>query len=305
MAGKDKIRKFIGIFLILGSLLLLTACGSQTKQSNHASGKVNIVVAEDFYGEVAKAVGGKHVKVTSIINSPNVDPHEFDPTAQTTIMVSKADLIIYNGIGYDNWVEKLVDSTNENVPTIRVGEDVMKKQEGDNEHLWYNPETMPKLANYLAGRLAKIDSKNADTYDHNAKAYSQSLQPVTDLVKELKQPKTKSVDVSEPLFDNMLTALNYKVKNSKFALAVEEGSDPAPKDLAAMQDEIKGKKIDFFVNNKQVENPILKSLLKLVGEKNIPIVNVTETLPKGKTYKTWMLDALRQIEQIQDQSESK
>ncbi|MTT30434.1 metal ABC transporter substrate-binding protein [Terrilactibacillus sp. BCM23-1] len=293
-------RKFIGIFLLMGSLLVLTACGSQTRQSNHASGKINLVVAEDFYGEVAKAVGGKHVHVTSIINSPNIDPHEFDPTAQTTISVSKADLVIYNGIGYDNWMEKLVNSTNKNVPTIRVGEDVMKKQEGDNEHLWYDPKTMPKLASYLAGRLAKIDSKNADTYNHNAKVYNKSLQPVTSLVKELKQSKAKSVDVSEPLFDNMLTALNYKVKNPKFSLAVEEGSDPAPKDLAAMQNDIKGKKIDFFVNNKQVENPTLKSLLKLAREKDIPIVNVTETLPKGKTYKTWMLDALRQIKQIQD-----
>ena len=109
--------------------------------------KIQVVATVDFYGEVAKAVGGKQVQVTSIIDNPAIDPHDYEPTTQVGKQVATADLIIANGIGYDGWMDKLIKSENKSKQYLRVADDLMAKHEGDNEHIWYDPRTMPKLAN--------------------------------------------------------------------------------------------------------------------------------------------------------------
>lgn len=298
MKRQSKKAAFLmGIMILLVGLL--AGCGSNAASDDKSSSKISIVAAEDFYGEVAKAVGGKHVSVTSIINKPSMDPHDFEATPQTAKAVSSAKLVIYNGIGYDGWMEKLV-SNQKAGNVIRVGEDVMNKKDGDNEHLWYQPDTMPALANHLADKLAKLDSANADEYKDNAANYIASIKPIKDEVAKIsKKSDNKLVDVSEPVFDYMLEALGYKVANNHFEQAVEEESDPSPKDIAQMQQHIEKKKIAFFVSNIQEMSPTVEKMVKLANKHHVPVIKVTETLPAGKDYKTWMLDELKQIEEAQ------
>jgi zinc/manganese transport system substrate-binding protein len=75
-----KVKFFITAML---SVSLLAGCSS-TKVSKNSDdpGKIQIVAAENFYGEVAKAVGGDLVEVISILNRPDMDPHDFEPTPQ-------------------------------------------------------------------------------------------------------------------------------------------------------------------------------------------------------------------------------
>nr|WP_290443614.1 metal ABC transporter solute-binding protein [Sporolactobacillus kofuensis] len=281
---------------------ILSGCGSKSASNgnNSESKKISIVSAEDFYGEVAKAVGGNHVTVTSILNKPNMDPHDFEATPQTARVVSRANLVIYNGIGYDDWMGRLVSNKKDN-QVIRVGEDVMNKKNGDNEHLWYQPETLPALAHHLADQLAKIDSAHADQYKENAATFITTLKPINEEVAKLrKRSDNKLVDVSEPVFDYMLEALGYKVANNHFEQAVEEESDPSPKDIAQMQQDIKKKKIAFFVTNTQEMSPTVEKMVSLANKHSVPVIKVTETLPAGKNYKSWMLDQLAQINKAQN-----
>ncbi|MCO7127623.1 metal ABC transporter solute-binding protein [Sporolactobacillus shoreicorticis] len=289
---------FLSFILLVG---ILAGCGNRSSSGERSSSdKISIVAAEDFYGEVAEAVGGKHVAVTSIINKPSMDPHDYEPTTGTAKAVSQAKLVVYNGIGYDGWMSKLVKKSDDQT-AIRVAEDVMGKKDGDNEHLWYQPETMPKLADYLADKLAKIDSKHADEYKKNAKDYISSIDPVKEKIEELgKNANQGLVDVSEPVFDYTLDALGYKVANNHFEIAVEQETDPSPKDIAAMQKDIKEKRIAFFVSNIQEISPTVKKMMKLADENKVPVVKVTETLPAGKDYKTWMMDQLKQVEDAQN-----
>ncbi|GGE31980.1 metal ABC transporter substrate-binding protein [Pullulanibacillus camelliae] len=282
-----------------------TASQQDSSSSNQDTSKhpIQIVAVEDFYGEVAEAVGGDYVKVTSIIDKPNIDPHDFEPTANTSKIVNNGQVLIYNGIGYDNWMDKLISSSSNasDKTVIRVGDDLLNKKEGDNEHLWYIPSTMPTLADALADKLAKLDPSHADYYKQQADKYKKSIQPLQDLVSKLKQDTPKKVETTEPVFDYMLQALNYQVDNEKFSMAIEEETDPAPADLAQMKNDLKNKKVAFFVQNTQVESPVVKQLSSLAKENNIPIVKVTETLPAGKDYVQWMTDELKQVENAQGQ----
>jgi zinc/manganese transport system substrate-binding protein len=289
----------------VSTALLLSGCGaagigSSSKSGDASSspaGKIKLVAAENFYGEAAKAVGGDYVEVTSILNSPDADPHDFEPTPEVSKSVHDAKIVIYNGIGYDECMKKLIDASGDakNKTIIAVGSDILGKKEGDNEHVWYMPDMMPKYADQLAERLGKLDPSHKDVYQKQADAYKASLAPFSDLVKELKQTSPTPIAVSEPVFDYMAEALNLTVADKRFSLAAEESTDPAPNDVALLQNDIKGKKIKMFVNNIQASSPTVKMIADLAKQNGVPVIEVTETLPSGKNYVQWMVDQLNQI----------
>lgn len=292
-------RKWLyGALVLMGVLMIvLNGCGRKTQTSN----KLHIVASLNFYGETAKVVAGKYGTVTSIIKSPNVDPHDFEPTTNSAKAVAKADVVVYNGLGYDSWMQRLISSDSEgNVKALNVGKSVMNKQTGDNPHLWYNDQTMAKLANRLAKIYAKKDPKHRKQFEANAKNYVASLKVIQKKVAALKQNRQKSlVDVSEPVFNYALTKMGYKINNSHFALAVENGSDPSAQDIRQMQKDIKQHKIAFFVNNPQASDAIVKNMVTLAKKHNVPVLNVTETQPSNKTYIEWMTDQYQQVAEIQ------
>ncbi|RYL94434.1 metal ABC transporter solute-binding protein [Sporolactobacillus sp. THM19-2] len=298
-------RSLAGKSVLLCSVLilftgLLAGCGSGRAGSGGSDSRIHIVAAEDFYGEVAKAVGGDYVHVTSIIHHASADPHDFEMTPDVARKVDGASVVLYNGVGYDGWMDELVDAGSRDKKIIRVAEDILKKKNGDNEHVWYDPETMPKLADYLASVLSDIDPDHADVFKKNAQAYQQDIRPVRDLVHQLSEKTSgQRVDVSEPVFDYMLEALGYRISNSHFKQAVEKGTDPSPQDITKMRKDMEEKRIAFFVSNIQEMSPTVEKMVALAKRNDLPVVEVTETLPDGKDYKMWMLDILKQVEKAQ------
>ena len=120
------------------------------------------------------------------------------------------------------------------------------------------------------------------------------------MIQKLKQNvHDQKVDVSEPVFGYALDYLGYKVNNTHFAQATEEGTDYSAKDINGVQDDIKEKKIAFFVNNSQASSKIVDGLVKLAKQHDVPVLNVSETLTKGKNYRTWMTSQYQQLEKIQ------
>lgn len=259
-----KRRVTIGAIIVaILAVILVIVWGQQKKQakSSHQDDKIKVVSSVDFYGEAAKAVLGKYGSVTSVITNPNVDPHDYEPSAKVAKEVANADFVVYNGIGYDSWMAKL--AKNDKITSVRVGEDVLNKKNGDNPHLWYQSQTMPKLVTYLSNKFAKIDPKHEAQFKANAKKYISSLKPITTKIDALKaNSDNKKVDVSEPVFDYALAELGYTENNTHFAKSVEDGTDPSPKDIKAMQDDIKNRRITFFVQNTQASDKTVTELVK-------------------------------------------
>ena len=297
-------RLLAGISVAL-LVIFAVACGSNgaAKQSSSNGSKIQVVASLDFYGEVAKAVGGNKVSVQSIINNPAVDPHDYEPTTKVGKSVASADLVVASGIGYDGWMDKVVKSADKSKNYLRVADDLMNKKEGDNEHIWYDPRTMPKLANTLADKFAKKDPADKATFKANAKKYIASLDDLNTLINKLKSKVNgQLVDVSEPVFGYALDYLGYKVNDDHFSKSTEDGTDYSAKDIHGIETDIKEKKIAFFVNNIQASSKTVNQLVKLAEQNNVPVLKVTETLPKGKNYRTWMTSQYQQLEKIQDQA---
>ncbi|QBA75223.1 metal ABC transporter substrate-binding protein [Lacticaseibacillus paracasei] len=297
-------RLLAGISVALLAIFAV-ACGSNgaAKQSSSNGSKIQVVASLDFYGEVAKAVGGNKVSVQSIINNPAVDPHDYEPTTKVGKSVASADLVVASGIGYDGWMDKVVKSADKSKNYLRVADDLMNKKEGDNEHIWYDPRTMPKLANTLADKFAKKDPADKATFKANAKKYIASLDDLNTLINKLKSKVNgQLVDVSEPVFGYALDYLGYKVNDDHFSKSTEDGTDYSAKDIHGIETDIKEKKIAFFVNNIQASSKTVNQLVKLAEQNNVPVLKVAETLPKDKNYRTWMTSQYQQLEKIQDQA---
>src|SRR3569832_1949088 len=97
---------------------------------------IKIVAAENFYGDLARQIGGPRVQVTSILANPDDDPHLFEASPSTARTVADADIVIYNGADYDPWMDRLLTSASVPSRTVIVAAQLTGHQSGANPHLW-------------------------------------------------------------------------------------------------------------------------------------------------------------------------
>lgn len=296
-------RKYWGIgalVVVLAVIVGLMVTGWSPSKSHQKP--IRVVTSLNFYGEVAKAVAGDHGTVTSFINSSAVELHEFQPTTKQAKQVAIANVAIENGLGYDAWMSKMVKADSKNkITLINVGEQVAKEKDGANEHVWYRPATMSALGTTLAKQFSKLDPDHKADYEKNAKAYQAKLQKLDKVIAQAKQNvgDNRLVDVSEPVFDYALENLGYQINDQHFEKAVEDDSDPSPKDIQQIQDDITNHRIAFFVNNSQESDKTVENLVKLAKENNVPVLNVTESEPDGEDYVSWMTKQYQALLKIQ------
>lgn len=158
---KKVIALLATIMIIVMGFALIKGQHPSSKNSTHR--QITIVASTDFYAELAQAVVGSHGKATAIIKNQNISPEDYEPTTAVAKQVSQADIALANGLGYDTWLNKLAKASDQ-AALIRVGETVLKQKTGSNPHLWNNPETMIKTAQYLAKQLGKEDPTHKDDF---------------------------------------------------------------------------------------------------------------------------------------------
>jgi zinc/manganese transport system substrate-binding protein len=262
-----------------------------------AATPVPVVAAENFYGDIAKAVGGSHVSVTSIMSNPDEDPHLFEASPSVARNLSAARLVVYNGVDYDPWVAKLLDAASSPDRVAIVAGDIVGHKVGDNPHLWYDPATMPAVAAAIAAKLAAIDPANAADYQANLARLDADLKKVADKAAAIKAKfGGAAVTATEPVYGYMAAALGLQMRNESFQLSVMNDTEPSARDTAAMEGDLKGRKVKVFFYNSQVTDPLTSRLLAIANKAGVPVVGVTETEPKGKSFSAWMLSELEATE---------
>ncbi len=262
-----------------------------------AASLVVIVAAENFYGDIVGQIGGDHVAVTSIIIDPNVDPHEYETNAKDAAAVANARLIIQNGLGYDAFLDRLMKASPNPHRKLIVVAELTGHTKGDNVHLWYDPSTIPNLAQAIFEALVQIDSANTTSYRNRYRAFQASLPALTQAIAGLKgQYAGTPVAATEPVFGYMAQAVGLNVITpTAFQKAIEEGEDPPAAAIAQMEDHLKKRQVKLLLYNTQTASPITKRVQQLAKQAGVPVVGVSETLPPGKSFQQWMLSQLEQI----------
>jgi zinc/manganese transport system substrate-binding protein len=237
------------------ALLVASAAVTGTRA---ATGKIAIVAAENFYGNVAQQIGGGQVSVASTLSNPDQDPHLFETAPSIVRAVAAAQLVIYNGADYDPWMERLLEVTPKPGRVVIVAADLMHKKAGDNPHLWYDPSTMPTVAKALSAALSAIDPAHADDYATRLKTFLAALQPLNDKIAEIRDKYAgTAVAATEPVFGYMATALHLTMLERHFQLSVMNNTEPSASDLAAFEGDLKTQKIRVLFYNKQASDKIV------------------------------------------------
>jgi zinc/manganese transport system substrate-binding protein len=258
-----------------------------------ADEKIALVAAENFYGNVAQQIGGERVSVVSILSNPDQDPHLFEVSPTIIRQVAAARIVIYNGANYDPWIEKLLGVTPAAGRVAIVAANLVNRKAGDNPHLWYDPSTMPAVANALTAALVAADPGHKGDYTARRKTFLASLEPLNDKIAALRgRYAGVAVTASEPIFGCMAETLKLQMRNERFQLAVMNDTEPSARDVAAFERDLKTAKVRVMFYNKQASNNVVQHLLDLARASNIPVVGVTETAPPGVSYQDWMLTEL-------------
>lgn len=277
----------------LSSLVFAAALTVPLGAALAASPSLTIVAAENFYGELAKEVAGPHATVVSILSNPDQDPHLFEADANTAKALSKARVVIANGVDYDPWIDKLLSASKAEDRTEIVAADLMGKKAGDNPHLWYDPATMTTVAGRLGEELGRVDPAHKADYDANVKKFVDRMRPLEAKMTEMKSRYAgQPVTASEPVFGYMAAALGLDMRNEKFQTAVMNGTEPSPADVAAFEDDLKTHKVKAMMYNSQADDAAVKRLVDIAKGAGVPVVGVSETEPAGKTYEAWMMGQL-------------
>ncbi|MFI6469001.1 metal ABC transporter solute-binding protein, Zn/Mn family [Streptomyces sp. NPDC050516] len=316
-------RTVAGSLVVVAALAALSACSTSSGSGSDeavasgsadsgkgGSGKMlHVVAAENFWGSIAQQLGGTHADVKSVINNPDADPHDYEPTAADGRTVASAQYAIVNGIGYDAWADKLLSANPGSGRTdLKVG-DLVGVKAGGNPHRWYSPDDVHKVIERITGDYKKLDPADAAYFDAQKKTYeTQTLAPYNKLVADIKAKYGNTpIGASESIVTPLADGLGLKMLTPEpFLDAISEGTDPTAKDKSAIDAQIKNKQIKVYVYNSQNSTPDVAAQVKAATAAGIPVATVTETLtPAGASFQDWQVRQLTDIEKALAQATGK
>jgi zinc/manganese transport system substrate-binding protein len=255
---------FTGLFSLVGMVSITQA------------DTIKVVAAENFYGDIALQIGDANVAVTSILNNPNQDPHLFEVSPSVGRDVSAARIVIYNGINYDPWMEKLLAAARSANRRVIVVAELIGKKTGDNPHIWYDPATMLALAKAFSHALIAEDPAHETEYEHRLVRFRASIKPIQAKIDELhRRCAGMQVTATEPVFGYI---------------------EPSASGVAAFENDLKTHQVKLLIYNSQASYPIAARMQKIAGESGVPVVGAAETEPPGKDYQGWMMSELDAID---------
>jgi zinc/manganese transport system substrate-binding protein len=260
---------------------------------------ITIVASTSVYGDIAAAIGADTVSVTSIIDDPNKDPHDYQADGQNALSVSKAAIVVENGGGYDDFMSTLITGTKNSGAVVLnasslSGYDLQPSTGSFNEHLWYDFGTVTKVVDRLASALSDLAPEHAALYRANALSYTDSLASLSAVESDLRNSFAGTgAAITEPVAEYVLNAAGLVDKTPlKFSEAVENGSDVAPDVLASTIALFASHQVAVLVYNSQTSDPQTEAVLAAAKTAGVPVVPVTESLPDGTSYLTWMTSNL-------------
>jgi len=283
--------------------LALTAAGcASTTASNSADSStvITAIGAENEYANVLAQIGGRYVRVSSILDNPNTDPHTFEASPAVAQKVSSASLIVQNGVGYDSWISKMEAASPNPQRKVIVAQSVLGLPDSTpNPHLWYDPKTMPAVAKAMAAALSDLAPAHKAYFGQNLAAFDRSLAPWLSAIAafKAKYPPT-AVATTEPVADYLLQAMGItNLTPFSFQADIMNGVEPSPQDISLVNSFFSQHQAKVFVYNQQVTDALTTSIRQAAQRAGVPVVGVYETMPTpGYRYQSWMLAEVHAIQ---------
>lgn len=259
---------------------------------------VKVVVTTNVWASVVDQLSGPCAEVVTIVSSPTGDPHDFEPTAATAATFDAADVAVMNGLGYDSWAQRIVDSLGSSAPqVINLGE-VVGLRVGDNPHIWYSPTYVEQSAAAVTKVLESQAPAATANFERQATAFTSALQPYLAAVAGIKQRFAgTAIGATESLFDYMAQACGLNITTPVgFRNAESSGAEPTPQDVQTVRRQLSDGTDLALIYNLQTDGSLPQQLRVIAAANGVPVVEITETLvPAGATFQEWQLAQLNEL----------
>jgi zinc/manganese transport system substrate-binding protein len=294
--------------LAVSGALMLSSCSSDTA-SDTASNTANpttecsvaptqVVVTTNVWASIVDQLGGPCAEVSTVITSGAADPHDFEPTAATSADFSASKLAVINGLGYDSWATKIVNSLGDSAPPVlNIGESIGLKA-GDNPHIWYSPTYVQEAATSITASLKKALPAASAQFDSQASSFTSALEPYLAEVASIKtQYQGTNVGATETVFTYMADATGLNLTTpSGFLKAIANDSDASTQDVAKFRQQLSDGTDKVLIFNAQTDGGLPQQMKQVAEANNVPIVRVTETLvPDNATFQDWQVAQLKEL----------
>jgi zinc/manganese transport system substrate-binding protein len=262
---------------------------------------IPVVASTNVYGDLISRIAGDRVSVTTFISDPSQDPHSYQADVRNQLAISHARLVVENGGGYDDFVDtmlKAAPAADRQVLNVVDISGHTAPAGGDlNEHVWYDVGTVEVLVGRLADALAALDPADATTFRANAADLRTAIAGLEARENALRSKVNgQAVGITEPVPLYLLTACGLtNATPAEFSEGIEEGTDVPVVVLQETLDLYRDHKVRALIYNSQTSGPQTEQVRDAATSAGIPVVAVTETLPDGMDYVSWMshnLDAL-------------
>lgn len=279
-------KLFVAALLVVVATTTLTSCASAPVES----GKIQIVASTSTWADIASQIGGDLVEVTALIDDVNKDPHSYEASARDQLAVNNADIVIANGGGYDDFMNKLVDASNDSTKLFDSCEQQSAVACATNEHIWYSINAVAAVAESLASRLIALDAPNEMSYSANRDAFLVNIEVLAaQLVDTFEVVQGMSAFTTEPLANLLLDNLGFQNKTpEEFAEAIENETDVPAKVMQDSLELINQQKVDYLVINAQTTSTQVDQIIEAARNAGVRAVVLSELLPEGKDYFSWM-----------------
>ncbi len=270
-----------GILALALAISLLYLTFANQRQNKFDNNKIRVLASLRCWGSLAEQIGGNKVSVISLINQTNQDAHDYEPSAFDSLAVQNAQLIIINGSGYDEFLNRLISSTNTMAEKLNLSISA-KEKINQNPHLWFDALDLPIFGKQILNQLSKIDSKDQAYFQNQYQVFLSDLRPLQDKIKLLGKKFIKlPIAYTERLPQYLTNDLGWFNQTPfNFSSSVENNSDISPQDFAQMQDLIQHKQIKMLIYNTQTQNSITNQIKELAKQKQIPVIGLTEVMPR-------------------------
>lgn len=287
-------RRTAAVAGLAAGALALAGCGSDEQgpggSTSESGGKPKVVASTSAWGSVAQAVAGDAAQVESLVSGPDADPHSYESTPRDAATMSEADLAVTNGGGYDEFADKILG--NRQKPTVQaMASEHHPPEEGEvNEHVWYDLHAVAEVGDRIADELSKVAPQQAGALHAGAQRFHAETGQLQQQVEQIKQrSQGKKVLSTEPLAHYVLDEAGLEDATPEdFVHAVEAEHDPSPESLAQVETALNQHQVQALVFNPQTESAVTKRVREAAERNHVPVVEMTETLPPGKTYVQWM-----------------
>jgi ABC-type Zn uptake system ZnuABC Zn-binding protein ZnuA len=254
------------IALALAFALALAACqGSDAPSSS--TGALKVVTTTTVFADIVQNVSGDRAEVTSII-PPGVGPEDYEPKADDARRLADAQLIVSNGAGLDDFLDRLLASAGGEHPRLVLGDGIPTLTvDGEaNPHFWLDPTLVKRY--YLPAIVAKLTELDPDggaSYEANAAAYGEELD---ELDAEL-MTKIEQIPASDRKLVTFHDAFPYFARHYGFELVgvilENVGQDPSAADLAALVETVKAAHVQAVFSEAQFSPRLSETLAQEAG----------------------------------------